>query len=172
VTNPIGSFTAGAPATIAGAVAEQATHLLLKASSVAGAPDLRRVADDVIDIAEAEPGLAAVLLEAMKPHLSTTERQRLAEDMARSADARAARRSKDGLLRAGGLALDMAQLALSIGGTIDPAPTSDAIGGVVLPRRGDHVGAGIGAVGVVAHAGDVAKVGRVRKVGQRRKRGC
>jgi hypothetical protein len=75
VTNPIGSLSSGAPAGIAGAVVEQATHLLRKASSVAGAPDLRRVADDVIDIAEAEPGRAADLLEAMKPQLSLTARR-------------------------------------------------------------------------------------------------
>jgi hypothetical protein len=164
VTNPIGSLSSGAPAGIAGAVVEQATHLLRKASSVAGAPDLRRVADDVIDIAEAEPGRAADLLEAMKPQLSLTERQRLAEDMAQSADAKAGRENKGNLSRAGSLALDMAQLALSIAGIFDPTPTCDAIDGVISLLRGDYVGAAISAASMIPYAGDLAKAGKLKKL--------
>lgn len=61
------------------------------------------------------------------------------------------------------LLLDLAQIALSIAGIVDPTPISDGIDGVISLGRGDFVGALISGISMIPYAGDLAKVGKLRK---------
>jgi RHS repeat-associated protein len=61
------------------------------------------------------------------------------------------------------LALDVAQLALDIGGIFEPTPFCDITSGVISAGRGDWIGALLSGAGVIPFAGDVAKVGKIAK---------
>jgi uncharacterized protein len=61
------------------------------------------------------------------------------------------------------LMLDLTQMALDIAGLIDPTPVSDGANGIVSLFRGDFLGAGISALGMIPYVGDLAKVGKLGK---------
>ncbi len=61
------------------------------------------------------------------------------------------------------LTLDLTQMALDIAGLIDPTPVSDGANGIVSLFRGDFLGAGISALGMIPYVGDLAKVGKLGK---------
>lgn len=61
------------------------------------------------------------------------------------------------------LTLDLTQMALDIAGLIDPTPVSDGANGIVSLFRGDFLGAGISALGMLPYVGDLAKVGKLGK---------
>lgn len=61
------------------------------------------------------------------------------------------------------LTLDLTQMALDIAGLIDPTPISDGANGIVSLFRGDLLGAGISALGMIPYVGDLAKVGKLGK---------
>jgi len=61
------------------------------------------------------------------------------------------------------LTLDLTQMALDVAGLIDPTPVSDGANGIVSLFRGDFLGAGISALGMIPYVGDLAKVGKLGK---------
>ncbi len=61
------------------------------------------------------------------------------------------------------LILDLTQMGLDIAGLIDPTPVSDGANGIVSLFRGDFLGAGISALGMIPYVGDLAKVGKLGK---------
>lgn len=61
------------------------------------------------------------------------------------------------------LTLDLTQMALDLAGLIDPTPISDGANGIVSLFRGDFLGAGISALGIIPYVGDLAKVGKLGK---------
>ena len=61
------------------------------------------------------------------------------------------------------LMLDLTQMALDLAGLIDPTPISDGANGIVSLFRGDFLGAGISALGMIPYVGDLAKVGKLGK---------
>lgn len=61
------------------------------------------------------------------------------------------------------LTLDLTQMALDLAGLIDPTPVSDGANGIVSLFRGDLLGAGISALGMIPYLGDFAKVGKLGK---------
>lgn len=61
------------------------------------------------------------------------------------------------------LMLDLTQMALDLAGLIDPTPVSDGANGIVSLFRGDFLGAGISALGIIPYVGDLAKVGKLGK---------
>ncbi len=158
----IGPFQPTGIPGLATAVLEQAAEILRNASSV-GVPNLRHAADEVVDIAETQPAHAADLLEAMKPSLSAGESDQLTREMVQSAQAKTAQ-PKDTSRNGTTLALDTAQLALSVAGIFDPTPTCDAIDGVISLLRGDYAGAAISALSMVPYVGDLAKLGKLNKL--------
>jgi uncharacterized protein len=54
-------------------------------------------------------------------------------------------------------------MALDLAGLIDPTPVSDGANGIVSLFRGDFLGAGISALGMIPYVGDLAKVGKLGK---------
>lgn len=61
------------------------------------------------------------------------------------------------------LTLDLTQMALDLAGLIDPTPISDGANGIISLFRGDFLGAGISALGMLPYVGDLAKVGKLGK---------
>lgn len=61
------------------------------------------------------------------------------------------------------LALDLGQIALDITGIFDPTPISDGANAAISLARGDLLGAGISALGIIPGVGDLAKLGKLGK---------
>lgn len=61
------------------------------------------------------------------------------------------------------LALDILQFALDIGGMLEPTPFCDAASALISVARGDWLGAGISAVGMIPYIGDLAKTGKIAR---------
>ena len=61
------------------------------------------------------------------------------------------------------LMLDLGQMVLDIIGIVDPTPISDGANGITSLFRGDFLGAGISALGMLPYVGDLAKVGKLGK---------
>jgi hypothetical protein len=73
------------------------------------------------------------------------------------ADAPAARAGVD----PGALALDLTQIALDIVGIFEPTPFADGANALISLGRGDFLGAGLSALGVIPYVGDAAKLGKL-----------
>lgn len=61
------------------------------------------------------------------------------------------------------LYLDLAQLGLDVVGIVEPTPFADGSNTVISLFRGDFLGAGLSAVGIIPYLGDLAKVGKLGK---------
>jgi RHS repeat-associated protein len=62
-----------------------------------------------------------------------------------------------------GLALDLGQFALDIGGIFEPTLFCDGTSAVISLFRRDWLGAGLGALGMIPYFGDLAKAGKLGK---------
>ena len=154
---------------------------LLASWTCAGVPDLRGLGSELAAVANGDPEHAAQLLAELQPPLTPADRQCLVREFAAAFDAA----SQEGMQVSGApdgqppatapggsgsgstngtsLVLDGLQLALSVAGVFDPTPTCDAIDGLISLLRGDYVGAGISALGMLPYVGDAAKLGRLAK---------
>lgn len=63
----------------------------------------------------------------------------------------------------GSVAMDLTQIALDITGIFDPTPISDGSNALISLGRGDFLGAGISALGIIPVLGDAAKLGKLGK---------
>lgn len=61
------------------------------------------------------------------------------------------------------LSLDLAQIALDIGGLVEPTPICDGANTLISLGRGDFLGAGLSALGMIPYVGDLAKAGKFPK---------
>jgi len=61
------------------------------------------------------------------------------------------------------LYLDLAQMALDVVGIVEPTPFADGANTVISLFRGDWLGAGLSAVGMIPYLGDAAKLGKLGK---------
>lgn len=61
------------------------------------------------------------------------------------------------------LLLDITQMGLTIVGIFEPTPFADGADGLISLFRGDLLGAGISAAGIIPYVGDLAKLGKLPK---------
>lgn len=61
------------------------------------------------------------------------------------------------------LGLDVTQVALDIVGIFEPTPVADGTNAVISLVRGDWLGAGLSAAGMIPYVGDAAKLGKLGK---------
>ncbi|MBX2836463.1 MAG: hypothetical protein KTR35_06395 [Gammaproteobacteria bacterium] len=100
------------------------------------------------------------LMRAVQSHASSETRVQYVEGMQQ--------RSMDSIDVPDGLTdeqkalyLDLAQLGLDVVGIVEPTPFADGSNGLISLFRGDWVGAGLSALGVIPYIGDLAKIGKL-----------
>ena len=62
------------------------------------------------------------------------------------------------------LALDMTQLTLDVVGIFEPTPFADGTNTAISLGRGDWLGAGLSALGMIPYVGDLAKAGKLPRL--------
>lgn len=102
------------------------------------------------------------VLDELAPHLSARDLQDVRQQLGAAAGERTARPAGVDA----DLALDLTQIGLDIAGLFDPTPISDGANALISLGRGDWLGAGLSAVGMVPYIGDVAKAGKLGKYAQ------
>jgi len=71
--------------------------------------------------------------------------------------------ARTGDLRIRDLSLDLAQIVFDIAGIVDPTPICDGTNTIISVARGDWLGAGLSAAGMIPYVGDLAKAGKFPK---------
>lgn len=144
---------------------------LVDASRQLGVVNAELLARDLAKVVAHDPKRAAELLSEIRPQLAAADQRLLARELAEQVDAGTAAqlqrgadaRTADLAKQKQELALDLAQIGLSIAGIFDPTPISDGLDGLISLFRGDFLGAGISAVSMIPYIGDAAKLGKLGK---------
>ena len=175
--NPISAANNASAAAEAARVAALAGNLaqgaakLLDSSKQLGVLNPELLARELAQIALKDPKAAGNLLAEIKGTLSAADQKKLTKELAEEIDSKltaqvnkqAKAHADDIAKQKASLALDMAQIGLSVAGIFDPTPISDGIDGLISLFRGDFLGAGISVVSMVPYIGDAAKLGKLGK---------
>jgi hypothetical protein len=128
---------------------------LVAENSVGNRRDIEGIRQDLNRQIAANPDMAGALRQAVDAQLTPVQRGQLAasEPLAQP---------KSGP-SAASLALDITQIGLDIVGIFEPTPFADGANTLISLGRGDWLGAGLSAIGIVPYLGDLAKFGKMGK---------
>ena len=154
--NAVGAGT-GVARQVAGL--DGALESVLKASTgAAGGIDHAKMGAEVARIARTNPEQAAALTQRIEAGLGPVDIQSFRNGVVRGAGpvdtaALAAKRRE--------VALDVTQITLDVVGIFEPTPFADGANTLISLGRGDLLGAGLSALGMVPYLGDAAKLGKL-----------